>query len=108
MTKKKARGLGTNPLATHPLDAIIPDRSVEVVEEVTGPGRWSNPKRKERFSSYISADAAETLRDIAWWLRIPLAALIDSAFRREIEAREKENGGPFKRRQSDLLKGSRP
>jgi hypothetical protein len=99
MTKKKVRGLGTNPLATHPLDAIIPKEAATPPPPPTA--------RRERFSSYVSTAAADTLRDIAWWSRVPLAALVESAFRREIEAREKENGGPFQPRQSELPKGSR-
>ena len=94
MNKKKTRGLGNDPLAI-----IIPDPAP--------PAPTTPAKRKrERFTSYVSAEAADTLRNIAWWSRVPLASLVESAFRREIEAREKENGGAFDKRRAELNRGA--
>lgn len=97
MTKKKARGLGNNPLAETALDAIIP--------AATPPSSPPPATKRQRFSTYITEAAAETLRDIAWWNRVPVAALVESAIRREIEAQEAARGQPFPRRGGNLNPG---
>ncbi len=65
---------------------------------------------RDKLGLNLPADLIEAARDAAWWCRISLAELGESALRREIARlakREGHDGGAFPRRKANLRPGRR-
>jgi hypothetical protein len=98
-------------LGSDPLDALVPDEAV---------GRNGTPKRKPaskptpakpkpiRATFHLPEELVDAARDAAYWTPgLTLAAIVEAGLRTEVRRLEKQRGGPFPRREKDLV-GGRP
>jgi hypothetical protein len=64
--------------------------------------------RKERATFHLPVDLMERVRNCVWWSPgLTMGQVAEAALRKEIDALEKKNGGPYAPRKSNL-KGGRP
>ena len=63
-------------------------------------------RRKVRVSVWFSPEAAERLRDAAWWTRISVTDLAEQAINEKV-ARLERKLGTLKRRQGEIKSGRR-
>jgi hypothetical protein len=110
----KRKTIGENPL-----DALIPmQREEEPREErTTTPAHTRSepsaaPKAKrierERLTVHLPLEVIERAKNAVYWSPgLTLAGLAETAFLKAIEKLEKDNGGPFTKRKTEL-KGGRP
>ncbi len=92
----KRRTIGTNPL-----DTVIPAHREETT---TSPARVV----KERLTVHLPVDLIERVKNAVYWTPgLTLAGLAEEALTAVVERLERERGGPFPPRQSEL-KGGRP
>ena len=100
MATRKGSTIGHNPL-----DQVVPIRTLEAVQppqpEVTKPAR-------ERVTISLSAELMERARNAVYWTPgATLAGLFEDAVLDMLGRVEKEHGGPFKSRSSNLKPGRR-
>ncbi|MDP9122976.1 MAG: hypothetical protein M3O15_16655 [Acidobacteriota bacterium] len=77
--------LGTsNPLAGNPLTSALAE------------AQRSGPPPRTTFS--LSLDVAERARDAAYFQRIPVVEIVETAIRAYVETLERERGEPFPQR----------
>jgi hypothetical protein len=68
----------------------------------------ASKKGRDRITFHISPDVSERLRNAVYWTPgVTMADLAERGILRELEKLERENGGPFRARKSEL-KGGRP
>ena len=119
-TARNASTIKNDPFAT-----LIPDRSEEQApeeraSEVVTPFRPRSeakpaeaPKpseghKKEKLTVHLTHDLIERVKNAAYWNpRLTIASIAEIGIQYAIELVEKENGGPYKPRESEL-KGGRP
>jgi hypothetical protein len=99
---KRTSTIGNSPL--NPLDAVIPAGAKKAAAKTAEPVADATDA-KERVTIYLRVALADKLRDAAWWTRSTLADLAEEAFTEKLAKLEKENGGPFERRGSELKAG---
>lgn len=98
---KRSSTINRSPL--NALDAVIPPAGKKTLARSEPQAEAS--EAKERVTIYLPVALADRLRDAAWWTRSTLANLADEAFTEKLAKLEKENGGPFERRGSELKAG---
>ena len=95
-----------------PLDAVVP-------RPASGPQRPAEPGRpgegtvalgervaKARITVQLDNELVERMKNAVYWTPgLTLAGLAEKAIRREVDALEEENGGPFVRRREELKPG---
>lgn len=125
-TARNASTIKNDPFAT-----LIPDRSEELADEeraseVVTPIRpraveprpveprtaeapkTSDGQKKEKLTVHLTHDLIERVKNAAYWNpRLTIASIAEIGVQYAIELVEKENGGPYKPRESEL-KGGRP
>jgi hypothetical protein len=64
---------------------------------------------KEKLTTNVDGELLERLKNAAYWLRLPLAGLVENAVTSELAKLErKHNGGkPFQKRSGELIRGAR-
>jgi hypothetical protein len=65
------------------------------------------PAAKVSIAGRYDPTLAERIRNACYWQRLGVNDLITAAVTREIERLEKANGGPFKKRPTELRPGRR-
>lgn len=68
------------------------------------PGEDKEPP-KEKITVMLPAAMAERLKDVVYWDRITVAALVEQGLNVVLADRERKNGGPYKRREAELTRG---
>jgi len=63
------------------------------------------PEHKSRFTTHIRKDVAEKARDVAYWERASLSAVVTEALEEYIAKREKKRGEPYPAREGQLKTG---
>ena len=101
-----------------PFATLIPDRTAEATSEeaahdVLTPIRREQPKpvdshKKEKLTVHLTHDLIERVKNAAYWNpRLTIASIAELGIKYAIEQVEKEHGGPYPQRESEL-KGGRP
>jgi hypothetical protein len=80
----------------------MPKPRKPTIESETPAGR-----QKVRVSVWFTTEAAERLRDAAWWTRISVTDLAEEAINEKVAKLERKHGA-FKRRQGEIKTGRRP
>ena len=125
-----ARTMKNDPL-DDPFLSVIPDRAGEQrqAEEAPAPVEVQRPApalvaapvahqvakepepkggKKEKVTVHLSHELAERVKNAAYWNpRLTVAGIAEMGIQFAIEQVEKENGGPYPKRESEL-KGGRP
>lgn len=123
---KSQTARSTSTIKNDPFATLIPDRSEEQsveerAAEVVTPIRpraaerkpvetpkASEGQRKEKLTVHLTHDLIERVKNAAYWNpRLTIASIAEIGVQYAIELVEKENGGPYKPRESEL-KGGRP
>lgn len=74
-----------------------PAPAVEVVEPQEPP--------KEKISAMLPAAMVERVKDIAFWERVTVAALVEEGLNVVLAEKERKHGGPYEKRIGDLKTG---
>ena len=105
-----------------PFATLIPDRTAEAASEeaahdVVTPIRREQPKpeakpvdshKKEKLTVHLTHDLIERVKNAAYWNpRLTIASIAEQGIKHALEQIEKEHGGPYPPRESEL-KGGRP
>ena len=119
---KSQTARSTSTIKNDPFATLIPDRSEEAANEeapheVVTPLRREQPKpepspaeghKKEKLTVHLTHDLIERVKNAAYWNpRLTIASIAEIGVRYAIEQVEKEHGGPYPPRESEL-KGGRP
>src|SRR5262249_17834508 len=76
-------------------------------EPVARPAK-APPFRRSKITVHLREDLIERVKNAAYWNpRLTIASIAEMGIYQAIEAVEKENGGPYPRRQEEL-RGGRP
>jgi hypothetical protein len=105
-------------IGNDPFKDLIPDRIAEA--EVRPPEAAANhddapalatstaSQKKEKVTVHLLPDLAERMKNAAYWNpKLTITSIAEIGFRYAIEQIEKEHGGPYPPRESEL-KGGRP
>lgn len=119
----KSQTARTSTIKNDPFETLIPDRvGAQAVEEtqqahsVVTPLRKETPQveekasshKKEKLTVHLTPDLIERVKNAAYWNpRLTIAGIAELGVRYAIELVEKENGGAYPPRESEL-KGGRP
>lgn len=120
----KSQTARTSTIKNDPFETLIPDRVGEQANEeaqatnVIAPFRReqapqpevSKPEsqKKEKLTVHLTHDLIERVKNAAYWNpRLTIASIAELGVRYAIEQVEKENGGAYPPRESEL-KGGRP
>ena len=123
----KSQTARTSTIKNDPFETLIPDRVGEQANEeahatsvVTplrrepqpeGPrpeGSKAEGQKKEKLTVHLTHDLIERVKNAAYWNpRLTIASIAELGVRFAIEQVEKEHGGPYPPRESEL-KGGRP
>jgi hypothetical protein len=78
---------------TSPLDPVVPPKAV---------------RQRERTTIHVDVGLMERIRNAVYWTPgLTLAGMAEEGLRNVLERHERANGGPFRKRRSEL-KGGRP
>ena len=69
------------------------------------PTPGDNGPKSTRVSYFIPKALAEKVRDVAWWDRESVNAVVVQALEDLVAKREKKRGGPYPRREKPLPRG---
>lgn len=121
----KSQTARTSTIKNDPFETLIPDRvGAQAIEEketqqahgVVTPLRKETPQveekassqKKEKLTVHLTPDLIERVKNAAYWNpRLTIAGIAELGVRFAIEQVEKEHGGPYPPRESEL-KGGRP
>jgi len=120
----KSQTARTSTIKNDPFETLIPDRVGEQANEeaqasnVVTPFRREEPPRpqatkaesqkKEKLTVHLTHDLIERVKNAAYWNpRLTIASIAEIGVRFAIEQVERENGGAYPPRESEL-KGGRP
>jgi hypothetical protein len=77
-------------------------------EEAVAQPAKTPPFRRSKITVHLREDLIERVKNAAYWNpRLTIASIAEMGIYQAIEAVEKENGGPYPRRE-DELRGGRP
>lgn len=102
-------------IGNDPFETLIPDvmgeqgRVVQhpTVAQAQAEGKSNGPK-KEKLTVHLTHDLIERVKNAAYWNpRLTIAGIAEIGVQYALEQVEKENGGPYPTRESEL-KGGRP
>ena len=72
------------------------------------PAPISHPKRRQKLTVHLDGALVERVKNAAYWNpRLTIARIAEQGIRAALEKVEKENGGPYPERESELV-GGRP
>ncbi len=124
----KSQTARTSTIKNDPFETLIPDRVGEQANEeaeaaaqatsnVVTPLRREQPQpeaskaegqKKEKLTVHLTHDLIERVKNAAYWNpRLTIASIAEIGVRYAIEQVERENGGAYPPRESEL-KGGRP
>jgi hypothetical protein len=118
----KSQTARTSTIKNDPFETLIPDRVGEQASEeahagnVVTPIRRGQPKpepsaegqKKEKLTVHLTHDLIERVKNAAYWNpRLTIASIAEIGIKYAIEQVEREHGGPYPARESEL-KGGRP
>ena len=118
----KSQTARTSTIKNDPFETLIPDRVGEQANEeahatsvVTPLRREPQPEpskaegqKKEKLTVHLTHDLIERVKNAAYWNpRLTIASIAELGIKYAIEQVEKEHGGPYPPRESEL-KGGRP
>jgi len=98
-----------------PWDAVVPPKVETTKRAVITKKTTAAPKPKatrkegkERLTVHLPVEVIERAKNAVYWSPgLTLAGLAETSFLKTLERMEKENGGPFPHRKTEL-KGGRP
>lgn len=97
-------------IGSNPLDNLIPPRGAKRAPAPRGrSSKMVAAKKKEqereRLTVQLPTALIETLRNIAYWDRIPLAALVEDSIKATIARSERSRGDKYPQRDKELRAG---
>lgn len=122
----KSQTARTSTIKNDPFETLIPDRVGEQANEEAQANNVVMPLRpeqapqpqpeaskaesqkKEKLTVHLTHDLIERVKNAAYWNpRLTIASIAELGVKYAIEQVERENGGPYPARESEL-KGGRP
>ena len=98
-------GAGSRPAVR----GTVPSRVGDEAGPVTPPARPGGPgRRKQKLTVHLDEDLVNRVKNAAYWNpRLNIARIAERGIQQAVEEVERENGGPYRQRESELV-GGRP
>ncbi len=102
--------MAKSTIKNDPFALVIPEAVADEVSDSPKESRGAQPKsaKKEKLTVHLYPELIERVKNAAYWNpRLTIAAIAEIGIAYAMEQVEKENGGPYPPRESEL-KGGRP